>query len=80
MPHHMQSTAERFSLSKRLASALFLFTFEILITTNYFDLSLQKSMPSFIVSSPKYHGMNRYRFPRNLPLLSEKYSVLKVLH
>ena len=21
-------------------------------------------MPSFIVSSPKYHGMNRYRFPK----------------
>ena len=36
-------------------------------------------MPSFIGSFPKYHGMNRYRFPRYLPLLSEKYSILKTL-
>ena len=30
-------------------SALILFMFQILITTNYFDLSLRKFMPSFIV-------------------------------
>ena len=45
-------------------STLSLFTFEILITTNYFDLSLRESTPSFIVSSSKYYWMNRYRFPK----------------